>query len=119
MPPYLGILITQESDQPNPIKNLVFCELSSTSKPKRNQPGQLLLITLLQKKRISYWIILIYPNVDEPFILTTDTSAFAFFSQGPIRKVLRFVCVSRTWCKAESVRKRKYFISPLPSDIDT
>lgn len=49
--------------------------------------------------------ILIYPNFEEPFILTTDASAFAIggvLSQGHIGKDLPIAYASRTLCKAEA-----------------
>lgn len=49
--------------------------------------------------------ILIYPNFEEPFILTTDASAFAIgavLSQGPIGKDLPIAYASRTLCNAEA-----------------
>lgn len=49
--------------------------------------------------------ILIYPNFDETFILTTDASAFAIgavLSQGPISKDLPIAYASRTLCSAET-----------------
>lgn len=49
--------------------------------------------------------ILIYPNFDETFVLTTDASAFAIgavLSQGPIGKDLPIAYASRTLCSAES-----------------
>ena len=49
--------------------------------------------------------ILIYPNFEEPFLLTTDASAFAIgaiLSQGPIGKDLPIAFASRTLCSAET-----------------
>ena len=49
--------------------------------------------------------ILIYPNFEEPFVLTTDASAFAIgavLSQGPIGKDLPIAYASRTLCSAET-----------------
>jgi RNase H-like domain found in reverse transcriptase/Reverse transcriptase (RNA-dependent DNA polymerase)/Integrase zinc binding domain/Integrase core domain len=49
--------------------------------------------------------ILIYPNFDEPFILTTDASAYAIgavLSQGQINKDLPIAFASRTLCPAET-----------------
>lgn len=48
--------------------------------------------------------ILIYPNFEETFILTTDASAFAIgaiLSQGPINKDLPIAYASRTLCSSE------------------
>lgn len=49
--------------------------------------------------------ILIYPNFDETFLLTTDASAYAIgavLSQGPIGKDLPIAYASRTLCNAET-----------------
>lgn len=49
--------------------------------------------------------ILIYPNFQEPFLLTTDASAFAIgavLSQGPVGKDLPIAYASRTLCNAET-----------------
>lgn len=49
--------------------------------------------------------ILIYPNFEEPFLLTTDASAFAIgaiLSQGPVGKDLPIAYASRTLCSAET-----------------
>ena len=49
--------------------------------------------------------ILIYPNFNEQFLLTTDASAFAIgaiLSQGPIGKDLPIAYASRTLCPAET-----------------
>ncbi|XP_072384610.1 uncharacterized protein [Diabrotica undecimpunctata] len=49
--------------------------------------------------------ILIYPNFEEPFLLTTYASAFAIgavLSQGPIGKDLPIAYASRTLCGAET-----------------
>lgn len=49
--------------------------------------------------------ILIYPNFEEPFLLTTDASAFAIgavLSQGHIGKDLPIAFASRTLCGAET-----------------
>lgn len=56
------------------------------------------------KKALTSTPILIYPNFDEPFVLTTDASAFAIgavLSQGPIGKDLPIGYASRTLCNAE------------------
>lgn len=47
--------------------------------------------------------VLIYPNFNEPFLLSTDLSAFAIgavLSQEPIGRGLPIAYVSRTLCKA-------------------
>jgi len=49
--------------------------------------------------------ILIYPNFDETFLLTTDASSFAIgavLSQGPVGKDLPIAYASRTLCSAET-----------------
>lgn len=49
--------------------------------------------------------ILRYPNFEEPFLLTTDASAFAIgavLSQGPVNKDLPIAYASRTLCSAET-----------------
>ena len=49
--------------------------------------------------------ILIYPNFEEPFVLTTDASAYAIgsvLSQGKIGKDLSIAYASRTLCSAET-----------------
>lgn len=49
--------------------------------------------------------VLVYPNFNEPFLLTTDASGFAIgavLSQGPIGKDLPIAYASRTLCQAES-----------------
>lgn len=57
------------------------------------------------KQTLTSTPVLIYPNFDETFLLTTDASAFAIgavLSQGPIGKDLPIAFASRTLCKAES-----------------
>ena len=57
------------------------------------------------KKALTTAPILIYPNFNEPFLLTTDASAFAIagiLSQGQIGKDLPIAYASRTLCPAES-----------------
>lgn len=57
------------------------------------------------KQALTTTPVLIYPNFDEQFLLTTDASAFAIgavLSQGPIGKDLPIAYASRTLCNAES-----------------
>lgn len=57
------------------------------------------------KKALTTTPILIYPNFDEPFVLTTDASAFALgcvLSQGKIGNDLPIAYGSRTLCSAET-----------------
>lgn len=59
----------------------------------------------LLKKTLISSPILIYPNFEEEFVLTTDASAFALgsvLSQGPIGKDLPIAYASRTLCTTET-----------------
>ena len=57
------------------------------------------------KEHLTTEPILIYPNFEEPFVLTTDASLYAVgavLSQGPIGKDLPIAFASRTLCPAET-----------------
>ncbi|XP_050310841.1 uncharacterized protein LOC126746579 [Anthonomus grandis grandis] len=128
---YLGHLITENGVKPNPAK--VECILNFPEpKNQKDIKSFLGLAGYYRRKECQESFntlktalttdpLLIYPNFEEPFILTTDASAFAIgavLSQGPIGKDMPIAYASRTLCAAEtkySTIEQEDTVIPEPS----